>query len=48
MNKSMDADLTILGFNREDVDKDKLDMFTGFDDMGNILFVSSYKKIKIK
>jgi hypothetical protein len=48
MNKSMDADLTILGFNREDVDRDKLDMFTGFDDMGNILFVSSYKKIKIK
>ncbi|MRT91517.1 amino acid permease [Ancylomarina sp. 16SWW S1-10-2] len=48
MNKSMDADLTILGFNREDIDRDKLDMFTGFDDMGNILFVSSYKKIKIK
>ena len=48
MNKSMDADLTILGFNREDVDRDKLDMFTGFDDMGNILFVSSYKKISIK
>jgi len=48
MNKSMDADLTLLGFNREDVDRDKLDMFTGFDDMGNILFVSSYKKIKIK
>lgn len=46
INKSMDADLTILGFNREDIDK--LDMFTGFGDMGNILFVSSYKKIKIK
>ncbi|RXQ96619.1 amino acid permease [Ancylomarina salipaludis] len=48
MNKSIDADLTILGFNREDIDRDKLDLFTGFDDMGNILFVSSYKKIKIK
>ncbi len=48
MNKSKDADLTLLGFNREDVDQEKLDLFTGFEDMGNILFVSSYKKIKIK
>ena len=45
---SMDADLTILGFNSADVAKMKLDLFTGYNDMGNILFVSSYHKIKIK
>ncbi|MDE5418185.1 amino acid permease [Labilibaculum sp. DW002] len=45
---SIDADLSILGFNHEDVEKEGADLFTGFEDMGNILFVSSYKEINIK
>ncbi len=48
MKNSMDADLSILGFNQEEVTEEGIDLFTGFEDMGNILFVSSYKKIKIK
>ncbi len=48
MRNSKDADLSILGFNKEDVEKDGVGLFTGFEDMGNILFVSSYKEIKIK
>ncbi|WP_321299747.1 amino acid permease [Marinifilum fragile] len=48
MSKSMDADLSILGFNHEEVVEEGVDLFTGFEDMGNILFVSSYKEIKIK
>ncbi|MFA8434444.1 MAG: amino acid permease [Marinifilaceae bacterium] len=45
---SIDADLTVLGFNHENIVNNGLDYFTGYEDMGNILFVSSYKKIKIK
>ncbi len=45
---SMDADLSILGFNHEDVEKEGAELFTGFEDMGNILFVSSYKEKNIK
>lgn len=48
MQNSIDADLSILGFNHDDVEKEGADLFTGFEDMGNILFVSSYKEIKIK
>jgi hypothetical protein len=48
MKNSMDADLSILGFNYEDVIEEGVDLFTEFEDMGNILFVSSYKEIKIK
>jgi len=48
MKNSIDADLSILGFNHEDVEKEGIDLFTGFEDMGNILFVSSYKEINIK
>ncbi|RUT79426.1 amino acid permease [Ancylomarina longa] len=48
MQNSIDADLSILGFNHEDIDKEGIDLFTGFKDMGNILFVSSYKEINIK
>lgn len=48
MKKSIDADLSILGFNHEDVEEEGADLFTGFEDMGNILFVSSFKEIKIK
>lgn len=48
MENSMDADLTILGFNQENIKKDGQDFFTGFDDLGNILFVNSSEKIIIK
>ncbi len=48
MQNSIDADLSILGFNHEDVEKEGADLFNGFEDMGNILFVSSYKEINIK
>ncbi|BAX79571.1 APC family permease [Labilibaculum antarcticum] len=48
MKHSMDADLSILGFNHEDVEKEGAELFTGFEDMGNILFVSSYKEKNIK
>jgi amino acid transporter len=48
MQNSMDADLSILGFNHDDVEKEGNKLFTGFEDMGNILFVSSYKEKNIK
>ena len=48
MQHSIDADLSILGFNHEDVEKEGAELFTGFEDMGNILFVSSYKEKNIK
>jgi len=48
MKNSIDADLSILGFNHEDVEKEGAELFTGFEDMGNILFVSSYKEKNIK
>ncbi|MCT4615413.1 MAG: amino acid permease [Marinifilaceae bacterium] len=48
IDRSADADLCILGFNKSDIDEKGMEYFTGFDDMGNILFVSSYKEKEIK
>lgn len=38
---SIDADLTVVGFNDEDIDSDGVDAFHGFDEIGNILFVNA-------
>ncbi len=45
--KSVDADLTIVGFRHELVKAKGIDTFTGLDDIGNILFVSSQKEKEI-
>ena len=40
-NHSSNSDLTIIGFRGEFVKKQKLDIFEGYDNLGNILFVNS-------
>jgi solute carrier family 12 sodium/potassium/chloride transporter 2 len=45
--KSIDADLTIVGFRHESVKIKGLELFTGFNDVGNILFVSSQREKEI-
>ncbi len=45
--KSVDADLTIVGFRHELVKAKGIETFTGLDDIGNILFVSSQKEREI-
>ena len=45
--KSIDADLTIVGFRHESVKTKGLELFTGFNDVGNILFVSSQREKEI-
>jgi len=47
-NTSIDADLTIIGFNSEKIKTTGYDVFTGYDKLGNILFVSSNKEKEIK
>jgi hypothetical protein len=44
MQKSIDADLTIVGFRHDLVKAKGMEVFTGYDDIGNILFVSSQKE----
>ena len=44
---SVDADLTIVGFRHELVKAKGIDIFTGYADIGNILFVSSQKEKEI-
>lgn len=46
--KSVDADLTIVGFRHELVKAKGIDVFTGLGDIGNVLFVSSQKEKEIK
>lgn len=46
--KSIDADLTILGFKKSEVHTGGLKTFTGYEALGNILFVSSNSKKEIK
>jgi len=46
--KSLDADLTIVGFRSELIRADGIKIFTGYEDIGNILFVSSTKEKEIK
>jgi len=39
--RSIDADLTIIGFRNELIKAEGINIFTGYENMGNILFVSS-------
>ncbi len=45
---SLDADLTIVGFRSELIKPKGIELFTGFEDVGNILFVNSNKEKEIK
>ena len=47
-NRSSNSDLTIIGFRGELVKKQKLDIFEGYDSLGNILFVNSINKKDIE
>ena len=42
--KSMDAGLTLIGFNGEHLKHDKADLFKGFDGIGDVLFVNAKNK----
>jgi amino acid transporter len=44
MQKSVDADLTVVGFRHELVKAKGMEVFTGYNDIGNILFVSSQRE----
>ena len=46
--RSSNSDLTIIGFRGELVKKQKLDIFEGYDSLGNILFVNSINKKDIE
>ena len=46
--RSQNADLTIIGFRGELVKKQKLDIFEGYNDIGNILFVNSTERKNIE
>lgn len=46
--KSLDADLIIVGFRHEMVKVRGIDLFTGYGDVGNILFVCSQKEKEIR
>ena len=45
---SMDADLTIIGFRSEKIKTEGYKLFTGYERLGNILFVNSNKEKEIK
>lgn len=45
---SVDADLTIIGFRSEKIKTTGIELFTGYDRLGNVLFVSSNKQKEIK
>ncbi|MDA3822502.1 MAG: hypothetical protein PF450_07845 [Bacteroidales bacterium] len=47
-NTSIDADLTIIGFRNEKVKTEGSTIFTDYNKLGNILFVSSNKEKEIK
>ena len=47
MDKSRDADLTIVGFSPQKI-KDNMNEIVEYDQMGNILFVNTYQKKKIE
>ena len=46
--RSVNSDLTIIGFRGELVKKQKLDIFEGYNNIGNILFVNSVNKKDIE
>lgn len=45
---SRDADLTIIGFDNDDVEREGAELFKGYEELGNILFVNSSEKKEIK
>ncbi|MCK5136040.1 MAG: hypothetical protein KAR19_09665 [Bacteroidales bacterium] len=45
---SADADLTIIGFRHEQLKTEGYRLYTGYDRLGNVLFVSANKKKEIK
>ena len=44
---SVDADLTIVGFRQEQLNTEGYKLYTGYDKLGNVLFVSANKKKEI-
>jgi hypothetical protein len=44
---SRDADLIIMGFSGDHLRRHKGDLFTGYDEVGSILFVSTMQEIEI-
>ncbi|MBT3748261.1 MAG: hypothetical protein HOG34_04690, partial [Bacteroidetes bacterium] len=46
-DKSIDADLTIIGFRDKDITESE-ELFSGFGDIGNILFVNADKQKEIR
>jgi len=45
---SNDADLTMVGFGDFDIERQGVDVFSGYNDLGNILFVNAAKEKEIK
>ena len=45
---SKNSDLTIIGFRNELVKKQKLDIFEGYNELGNVLFVNSIEEKDIE
>lgn len=45
---SRDADLTLIGFNDDDVENSGVDFFDGYEELSNVLFVNSAKEKEIK
>ena len=45
---SRDADLTILGFNDDDIEDQKAGFFEGYDGIGNVMFVNASKEVNIE
>ncbi len=46
--KSADADLTIIGFNDQQLQKEGKNLFLNYPDLGNITFVNAYEKKNIE
>ncbi|MGB0425169.1 MAG: hypothetical protein ACPGED_12635, partial [Flavobacteriales bacterium] len=45
---SKDADLTIIGFNDENIQEDGEQVFSNFNEVGNIMFVNAHKELNIE
>ncbi|MBI1183821.1 amino acid permease [bacterium] len=45
---SVDADLTLIGFGDVDINQQGLDVFLGYNELGNVLFVNAAKEKEIK
>ena len=45
---SVDAGLTLIGFRRESIRKEGRNLFLGYDNLSNVLFVNASKAIEIE